>query len=303
MNIYILCSIKSGGSYKYILDLLPNYEKHFFIKNRKELKELLPKIKNDILLLQNIIGYDFTFDYLVNFIKKYNIKLIIPIHDFYFIYTYYGNIINIKSLLDIHKIPTLPPNNRIDNKLNIELFKTANQIIFPSNFMYNIFRHFFINDNMIIKYHDDTINYDKNTIIPKINNNINIGIIHHVNKIKGEEVYLGLINKPYNFHIFGKANKYKFNKKNVFLHGIYKEDEIYSLLIKNNIHGLLYLSNTPESYCYALTKGINSKLPILYNDIGAIGERLELYQNNRFIKYDNNFEEFINYIKENQTIN
>ena len=290
MNIYIICSIKSGGSYKYILDLLPNYEKHFFIKNKIELKRMAPIIKDDILLLQHIIGYNFCFDYLINIIKKYNIKLIIPIHDFYFINTYHGNTYHVYN---IHTIPT-------HCNLNIELFKIAKQIIFPSNFMYNIFSQYFINDNMLVQYHNDKIDYDKNTIIPKINNNINIGIIHHVNKIKGEDIYLELINKPYNFHIFGKADKNKFNKKNVFLHGKYKEDEIYSLLIKNNIHGLLFLSNTPESYCYALTKGINSKLPILYRDIGAISERLALYTNDRFIKYNDNLDEFINYIKENQ---
>lgn len=40
------------------------------------------------------------------------------------------------------------------------------------------------------------------------------------------------------------------------------------------VHGLLYLNGHPETYSYALAKGINSGLPILYTNIGAIKERM-----------------------------
>jgi hypothetical protein len=300
MRLFIINSNNYGGSYKYILDLLQKNTNHYCIKNIIELNNTARFIKNNVLLLQYINGYDFTFNDIIKIVRKYNIKLIIPIHDFYFINSNDGH-----NIVDFHNIPTI-------SHLNHELFEVAYQIICPSYFMYNIFIKF-INNNiinkMIVQYHDDKLNYNENTYIPIINNNIinniNIGIITHINKIKGEDIYLELINKPYNFHIFGKVNNKKFNKNNVYLYGVYNEDKIYKLLIKNNIHGLLFLSNTPESYCYALTKGINSRLPILYTDIGAISERLAYYNNNyRFIKYNtiDDFNIFINYIKNNQGI-
>lgn len=276
------------------MDLLPKYKRHVFINNAITLMNIANKIKDDILLLQYIVGFNITFDDIINIVRKYKIKLVIPLHDFYFLNSNDG-----KSVINIHTVPTI-------SYLKKELFEVAHKIICPSNFMYDIFINFVdmnIRDKMVVEYHNDMICYNENLYIPKIINNINIAIITHVNIIKGEENYLELFDKPYNFHIFGKVNmdQKSYLRKNVFLHGKYNEDMIYQLLVKNNIHGLLFLSYTPESYCYALTKGINSRLPILYIDIGAIGERLSLYNNMRFIKYyrGSDFEKFIDYIKKN----
>jgi hypothetical protein len=301
-NIYIINSNNTCGSNKYIVDLIKKYKKHYFINNAITLNNIANRIKDDILLLQNIVGFNIMYDDIINIVRKYKIKLVIPIHDFYFINSMDG-----KNIKNIHTVPTI-------NNINKELFMVAHKIICPSYFMYDIFIKFVdinIREKMVVEYHNDIISYNENMYIPKIinniNNNINIGIITHINIVKGEDYYLELINQPYNFHIFGKitSNKEKsFVRKNVFIHGRYNEDNIYQLLIKNNIHGLLFLSNTPESYCYALTKGINSRLPILYIDIGAIGERLSVYNNMRFIKYNKltDFDKFINYIKNNNNI-
>jgi hypothetical protein len=67
----------------------------------------------------------------------------------------------------------------------------------------------------------------------------------------------------------------------------------------------MFLNSLPETYCYALTKGINMRLPILYTNMGAIGERLEkLNYPNRFHIYNNinSFNNFIDYIIMNENI-
>jgi hypothetical protein len=56
--------------------------------------------------------------------------------------------------------------------------------------------------------------------------------------------------------------------------GIYQEDEFYEYVKKYNIHCLLLLNKWGETYCYSLTKYINSGLPILYNNIGVCKHRI-----------------------------
>ena len=68
----------------------------------------------------------------------------------------------------------------------------------------------------------------------------------------------------------------------------YKENELISILYKNNIHGITHLSLFEESYCYALTTSINSGIPILYLEHGVFTERLK--DNNKY--YPTNLSNF-----------
>ena len=51
------------------------------------------------------------------------------------------------------------------------------------------------------------------------------------------------------------------------MNGKYGNKDIISLLDKNNIHGVVHLSQFEESYCYALRNSINSGLLILHNNL------------------------------------
>ena len=55
---------------------------------------------------------------------------------------------------------------------------------------------------------------------------------------------------------------------------LYKEGEFFNRLETYNIHGLLNLNKWGETYGYALTKSLNSGLPMLYNNIGSAKERV-----------------------------
>ncbi len=301
-HIYIIAPIKEGGSYKYINDIVKYLERinrnYIIIKNKEEFDYMKIKFSNkDLLIVQNLHNTKITFINIENIVKETNINLILPIHDFYFIYS------NENIKINIHKIPI--------NNINNDLFKLAKYIIFPSEFMFDNFVNIIgYCDNYIFVPHNDNLNYNDECYIPKIiNKQINIGIITNINYIKGYSYYIELckINKynncTINYYLFGKVyNKDNFKTRYIHHEGKYNEDDIYDKLDKKNIHGLMFMNNYPEAYCYALTKGINSRLSILYTNMGAIGERLGNLNNNRFhIYYDiNSFYNFIDYIIMNE---
>ncbi len=307
-NIYIIAPIKEGGSYKYINDIV-NYlerinKKYIIIKNKAEFDYIsLEFSNNDLLIVQNLHNTKITFTNIENIVNEKNINLILSIHDFYFIYSKENMNIN------VHKIPT----NNINININNNIFKLAKYIIFPSQFMFDIFVNIIgYNNNYTLVPHNDNLNYNDKKCIPKIiNNQINIGIITNINHIKGYSYYVKLCNiNKYNsftihYYLFGKVyNKNKLKSRYIHHEGKYNEDDIYDKLEKKNIHGLMFMNNYPESYCYALTKGINSRLPILYTNMGANGERLGNLKNDRFHIYNdiNSFYSFIDYIIKNENI-
>jgi GT2 family glycosyltransferase len=63
----------------------------------------------------------------------------------------------------------------------------------------------------------------------------------------------------------------------VFITGPYREDEVPSLLEREQCHVAFFPSVVPETWCYALTYALNRGLPIVAFDLGAIAERLRYY--------------------------
>ena len=88
------------------------------------------------------------------------------------------------------------------------------------------------------------------------------------------------------YHVFGNMEDYSNNWQTIQFHGKYSDEDIISLLDKNNIHGIVHLSQFEESYCYALTNSINSGLPILHNNLGTFKNRLERSHPRFFILRD-----------------
>ncbi len=302
-HIYIIAPIKEGGSYKYIYDII-NYldrinKNYIIIKNLIEFSYMFDDFNNkDLLIVQNLYNTNIKFIDIEKCIIEKQINLILPIHDFYFIYSN-ENLNNI----NIHKEPKVI-------KINHNLLKIAKYVIFPSQFMLDNFVNIIgYNDNYKLIYHNDNLNYNNELYIPKIlEYKINISIITNINQIKGYDYYIELckINKYKNYtiyyYLFGNIiNRDNLKKKHIYHEGIYNEDDIYEKVSNKNIHGLMFINSLPESYCYALTKGINMRLPILYTDMGAIGERLNNI-NNRFHIYNdiNSFYNFIDYIIMNE---
>ena len=298
-NIYIINNNNIGGSYKYLTDIINIYKNNNYILI-KSLDELINInfIEKDIILVQSFLYTNISSKDILDIYNKYLCKIIIPIHDFIWL---------CKNIHEYSEdIPSIYLNNNIEiNEDIFMLFKIAYKIIANSQFTYNIYKKYFNNINIDISYYND-YNIDYNIInIPTINNNcINIGVFSPLCRYKGERYIKHLKNIYENdnikFCIVGDNIPY------------YKEKEFYDHIKKYNINGFLLLNEWGETYCYLLTKIINSGLPLLYNNFGALKERLidipehyfkvydkEQQDNIDFSILEQKFNDFIRYIYKN----
>jgi hypothetical protein len=266
INVYIIHNIYGGGTLKYKNDIKAKYKHVNFVEvsNKKKLDSIKFNV-NDILLVQQLLFTDLTPTDILNIKYKYSIKIIISIHDFCWI----TNVVNNYPKDAYYHWSYLVPNLKIHGTI-IELFAHADLIIHPSQFTYETYQKWFPTNNFIVSYHNDyLVDYSTKRIPPIINNQINVGVMHEYMEYKGSEVISYLVKnithyEDYNLNYFivGKSV------------GIYQEDEFYEFVKKYNIHFLLLLNKWGETYCYSLTKYINSGLPILYNNIGACKYRI-----------------------------
>jgi len=254
-KIYIIGGVTGGGSLKFINDFIKQFPDTIHIKKFDILKNI-SFLDSDILLIQQLFD-DITPAMLVDLKNIYNCRLILNIHDFIWIKR--ENLANAYLLKNI-RIPDII----------INLFKICEIVIHPSKFTYNEYSKYFCNDNFVISPHIDFIDLNSKLNIPLIENKtINIGILHEFSEYKGSETISYLMNTIENY------NEYKINfyivGKNI---KIYDENEFFEYLDKYNIHCLTLLNKWGETYCYSLSKYLKSGLPIIYNSIGALKDRI-----------------------------
>ena len=266
--VLILCNNTSGGSFKFIKDIINYYSNVLFkiCKNKKELN-LCKIYNNTIIIIQSFLSTDFDVKYIIDIYTKYKCKIIIPIHDWYWfdkeLYFHYN--------LSIHNIYI--SNLNITEQV-LKLFCICDKIICPSNFVFNKINKLIPNINTL--YLQEWLDYDYKSYINDIpsvrtilNRTINIGIFTEYSECKGKESIEYLLNnhKNYNnYNINYLITGYNIDK--------YDESEFFDYIEKYNIHGLLHLNKWGETYCYSLTKSLMCGLPILYNNIGCFKERV-----------------------------
>ena len=265
-DVYIVNNIKGGGTLKYKNDIKAKYTNVNFIEvpNKKTISNI-HFTANDVLFVQQLLFTDLVPRDILNIKYKYSSKIIISIHDFCWITDVFNN----SPKDSYYQWVYLMPNIKIHADI-IELFVNADLVIHPSYFTYEIYRKWFPINNFIVSYHNDYItDYSTKRIPPIINNQINIGVMHEYMEYKGSEVISYLVKNIIRYE--GYHLNYLIVGKTI---GIYQEDEFYEYVKKYNIHFLLLLNKWGETYCYSLTKYINSGLPILYNNIGACKYRI-----------------------------
>ncbi len=245
--------------------------------------------KDDILFLQHLFYSDLSVDDIINIKNNFNCKLIISIHDWYWL--------NDKILTEFDN-STAWHNSYLNKNINIDpqilkLFENSDDIIHPSKFTFNIFSKYFKNNNFKLIYHNDyKIDYTiKNVPLIK-NNTINIGVLHSYSEYKGKE----------NIEILRSIKNYNGYNIEWKIVGInikeYKEKEFYEYIEKYNINALTLLNKWGETWCYSLTKFINSGLPIIYNNYGAFKERIPCNIEHYFKVFENEEENDINKLNE-----
>jgi hypothetical protein len=302
-TVCIISGIKGGGTLKYIKDIINDYQDYceILVINSKDKLNNILFFDNDIILVQQLFYTDITLDDLNNIKIKYNSKIIITIHDYYW--------------LNNQLVRKIDTNNaywhyEYLNKVTINddlktFFSNSDLIIHPSKFTFNEYSKYFDNFNFkIVNHNDYTINQTK--YIPEIKNNtINIGFLLDYNIYKGKEK-IDLLMKKY--------KKYENYNINFFIKEIniipYNQNDFYEYIDKNNIHCLTLLNKWGETYCYALTLYLNSGLPIIYNNFGSFKERIPIsdhyfkvceneyeYNNNEILLIQ--FENMLSYIIDN----
>ena len=287
-NCYTITGIKIGGSIKYFDDLKIKYiNKNFIIINSKEMLKSIKFKKNEIMFVQHLFFTNIDISDIINLCKNNNLKLVISIHDWYWL--------NERVLYEFDNKAEwennyLKKNIKINDKI-LKLFKMADEIICPSNFVYNKYIEYFKNCNLKVVYHNDCNIDNESIFIPEIkNNNINIGNLNSFSYYKGCDTIDYLKNN---------IKTYKNYNINFLINSInlkpYHEFEFYDLVINENIHCLTYLNNYAETYCYSLSKALNIGSPIIYNNIGSFEERIEKKDHYFKIKYNENEDKNIYY--------
>ena len=310
-NILTICH-KGGGTEKYLDDLKSIFLHYNFINYEEN--EDINKYKNmdiDFIHINSFFTMNILHDYLGFLINNFgNVKKILTIHDYQWLYPNNPNILSYN--MNLTNIDLIQKNNVL------ELISLCDHVIFPS---YNILKNYNeylelenIENKIVVIPHCDKLVIHNNLVIPEIKNTINIAFIGNFIEYKGSMLYKYLFNniKYYNgitltYHVFGYlSNEERSNKikdENFIYHGEYIDENIIKKLYEYNIHVLTYLSLFEESYCYSLTQGINSGIPILYLNHGAFTERLknnEKYISSSVSELISKFEDILIYVNHNK---
>jgi hypothetical protein len=281
LTVYIISNIKGGGTYKYVNDIISNFNTRYInfveIDNISDFENKM-NTKNSIIFIQNLISTKIEPDLIVSKMKELNSKVILLLHD--------CSVLT-ESLKGVHNAYL---NNVEFNSSNQNLLYIS-EVIAPSKFIINEIKKVYHVPNYKIVEHIDILSTISDTpTIPNISNNtINVCIPTNLSEYKGVNYYEHIcknihtytynnITYSVNYLLFiNKGDEYyeQFkNNKNIIILNVYKEDELYEILKKYNIHLLLLLNKWGETYSYCLSKCLNSGLPIVYSNIGAYIERI-----------------------------
>lgn len=302
-TVYIISNNNSGGSCKYINDIINTYKNvNFIYISESDNLYGINFEDNDILFIQQLMGTNISLTD-IKFIKEnFNCEIILTVHDFCW---FHSEIIN-KFEMHAYNWHGKYLDDQIEiSKDAIEIFELSNFVIFPSQFVYDKYSEYIDNSNFIYSDHIDIKTEEFTNNIPPIFNEINIGVFHEFSEYKGSEFVI---------HLMNKYKTYKDKKINFKITGYnierYTESNFFQKIKKYNIHGLILLNKWGETYCYALTKCLNAGLPILYNNFGSFKQRVPK-TNNNFKVFENEnevndinhletqFIEFLDHIIEN----
>jgi hypothetical protein len=266
--------------------LYPNYN-HICASSIKELQNVLQEhSKINLTHIHDVINTDIGWDILesMDSIKKKCSKIILTIHDYRLLYPTH-------TFIDIDVIKheeVLSENMKRTKKM----FSLSNMIIFPNDSVYDNYCNYIVleyyDDKIYIVPHND-IQHTHNSIwIPKIYDyTIKMAYIQNESDKKELETVKTLLTNHTEY------NRYKIE------YIMYNKIEDID---RDKVHGILQLTNNPQTYSYELTKCIYSGLPIFYRKMGVFRARLGDCE--KYIGFtDDNLEaklvEFIKYIISN----
>lgn len=292
--LYIVGTVKSGGTLRYSNDLTRIAGgAAVVVDNIRKLNACLRGARpGDIVAIQQIFRpCGITADVLNRFLARLpaGCRVFATVHDNY----YTSGVLDavdeaLYDPVEPYHDPRPFPHPRV------------NDVLCPSHYIYKYFCKFFYHPSIHVVPHPDKVRLPPLSV-PPVCGTIRLGIITSIQRCKGSEYFDTLFDDPppgVEFYVYADYEA----RPNVVARGAYDEDDIYDKLEADGVHGLLFFNKWPESYCYALSKGINTGLPIYYTPIGAVEERLSAYQDDRFHACPK-IQGFLDYIQEKQGTN
>lgn len=288
-RVFYIAPVKGGpgkgGSAKFMGDLEAHYRHAAtFIHLRSKAtaaKAAAYMQKGDFLFLQHLLNTDFTFTHVSELVAQHGLRLVVPIHDLYFLNDIPAADHTLNESVHTYEAPSIPADK-------LQLLSMAEHIIFPSNFIHDVFaKHISFPSMAIVPHGDDRTPRHFDVPVVDNGNTLHVGIITSPSYTKGGDLMLRLMQactshngKRVRFFWYGLSTQAArfisllLLSRTLVGRGAYRESDIYGKLQQDKVQGLLFLNNHAETYSYALTKGINTGLPILYSDMGAVGERM-----------------------------
>jgi len=269
-KIYIVNNIPEGGALKYIKDIQDTFSSRDFIviKSKMSLQAAKTSISHkDVLIVNHFLHSGIQPEDIISIKRVTRVKLILVAHDFYMLHPKHG-----PDEPRVHGGYSLEVEH---NHVIAKLFAICDHVVYPSDFSLQQFKKFYPHQNGMSLYPIDDVPVDTVVSRPIILSDriINVGALYGLSVYKGvhltrylEATYPHYKGYKINFLVPGwNIPKYQESDKN---------EGFFSVVRKQRIHGLLYLSRWGETYSYTMTKYLGTGLPILYNNFGAFPERM-----------------------------
>lgn len=289
-----------GGTQKYIDDLckvFPN-EKHVILNKQPfhiNIKNTKVLHIHSTMVGEENIGWEVLK--IAELFKKENKKVILSVHDYQWLFPWCLH----PTTEDFETFSK----SYADNFKNLLHF--CDKVYFHTENVLKRYKQFCGDINCIVKPPCDTlIRYENHIIQPIHEGIIKVAFLGGNSQHKGFHHFSDLARNccnKFEFHMYGVDA----SSKNFISHGKYEDETIIETLHKEGIHVLLALSISEETYCYALTKMINSGLPIVFFNRGSFTDRL-LGKHERFFEVDSfcdlksRLEDAVNYVKNNEPL-
>ena len=282
-EVFVVSKIRSGGTKKYIDDLEEAYSSRKFVSldSIERFSEHKSQIKaSSLVMVHQLHIVKVTPRMLIELKRDSGCNMVICVHDF----CWFLKSVKNRSMA-LHSAYL---NQREEDEDITELFTLAEMIIVPSQFVYDKYVSCFPNTcKFVVVPHIDEPISPCVLDVPIVDKEIRIGSMSALNEYKGKEILDYMAE-----HVHGST--YLDYKVSICVVGKdippYKESDFYDIIKEHNLHGLLLLNKWGETYCYLLSKCINSGLPVFYNNIGSFTERIPRDEDRFFVANNNETE-------------
>eukprot|EP01040_Poterioochromonas_malhamensis_P008687 gene8687-9401_t len=271
---YIINSVKYCGAYKFVHDIISNFPTIHFVSISKEHQLNKLQISPDsVVFINHIVHSDISVIDIINLKKSTNGLFILVIHDFFYL-ALQNPFYHINYPLAENETHGSYVFRKEIDPVVCEMIQMMDIVIHQNSFSLNEFEKYCPSrkNSMVIPPADYAVKRIEVIYRPIVNKEINLGMLTRLSEYKGKEMILILR------HLYPTYKQHQINWKISGVNIPQYADSMTSfvnLITRQGIQGLVYLSKYGETFSFAMTKYLNSQLPILYNNFGSFKERLD----------------------------